>query len=151
MDSTCQASLSPRVCSNSCSLSQWAIQISHSLSPSSSPAVFIFQHQGLFQWVGSSHQVAKVLELQHENFQWIFRVDFLEDWLVWSPFSPRDSQQSSPAPQWCSKAWVLQCSAFFMVQCSHPYMTTGQTTALIIQTFVSKVCLCFLVHCPGLS
>ena len=35
-----------------------------------------FQHQGLFQWVDSSHQVAKVLELQHQSFQWIFRVDF---------------------------------------------------------------------------
>ena len=44
----------------------------------------------------SSHQVAKVLELQlqHQSFQWIFRVDFLQDWLVWSPFCPRDSQES---------------------------------------------------------
>ena len=50
---------------------------------------------------GSSHQVAKVLELQlqHQSFQWIFRVDFLQDWLVWSPCSPRNSQESPPAPQ----------------------------------------------------
>ena len=55
-----------------------AIQPSHSLSPSP-PALSIFQHQGLFHWVGSSHQMAKVLELQlqHQSFQWIFRVDFL--------------------------------------------------------------------------
>ena len=48
----------------------------------------------LFQWVGSSQQVAKVLEfqLQQQSFQWIFRVDFLWDWLLWSPCSPRDSQ-----------------------------------------------------------
>ena len=50
-----------------------------------SPPVFnLFQHQGLFQWVSSSHQVAKLLELQlqHQSFQWIFRVDFLwSDWL----------------------------------------------------------------------
>ena len=54
--------------------------------------------KGLFQWVGSYNQVAKVweLQLQHWSFQWIFRVDFLENWLVWSPCSPRDSQESSP-------------------------------------------------------
>ena len=46
------------------------------LSPSPF-ALILSQHQGLFQGVGSSHQVAKVLELQHQSFQWIFRVDFL--------------------------------------------------------------------------
>ena len=56
-----------------------AIQPSHSLWPPSSPAFNLSQHQGLFQWVSSSLQVAKVLELQlqHQSFQWIFRVDFL--------------------------------------------------------------------------
>ena len=46
-----------------------------------------------------SHQVVKVLELQlqHQSFQWTFRIYFLYDWLVWSPCSPRDSQDSSPA------------------------------------------------------
>ena len=39
------------------------------------------------------------LQLQHQSFQWIFRDDFLWDWLVWSPCSPRDSQEYSPAPQ----------------------------------------------------
>ena len=59
------------------------------------------QHQGLFQWVSSSHHIAKVLEfqLQHQSFQWICRVDFFLDWLVWSPCCPRDSQESSPALQ----------------------------------------------------
>ena len=42
-----------------------------------SPTLNISQHQGLLQWVRSSHQVAKVLELQHQTFQWIFRVDLL--------------------------------------------------------------------------
>ena len=53
------------------------------------------------QWVSSPHQVAKILglQLQHQSFQWIFKVDFLYDWLVWSPCSPRDSQESSPTPQ----------------------------------------------------
>ena len=52
--------------------------------------------EGLFQWVGSSHQVVKVLKLQHQSFQWIFTVNFLPDWLVWAPCSPRDCQESSP-------------------------------------------------------
>ena len=60
-----------------------------------------FQHQGLFKGVNSLHQVAKVLELQlqHQSFQWIFRTDFLQEGLVGSPCSPRDSQESSLTPQ----------------------------------------------------
>ena len=81
-----------------------AIQPSHLLLPPSPPAFNLFQHQGLFQWVSSSHQVAKVLEFQfqHQSFQWIFRTDFLYDGLVGSPCSPRDSQESSPTPQFKS-------------------------------------------------
>ena len=72
-------SLTPRACSNSCPSSQWSIQPSHPLPSPSPPAINLSQHQGLFQWVSSSHQVAKVLEfkLQHQSFQWIFRTDFL--------------------------------------------------------------------------
>ena len=81
-----------------------AIQPSHPLSSPSPPAFKLSQHQGLFQWVDSLHEVAKVLELrlQHQSFQWIFRTDFLKDWLVWSPCSQRDSQESSPTPQFKS-------------------------------------------------
>ena len=80
-----------------------AIQSSHLLL-SPSPALSLCQHQGLFQWVGFLHPVAEVLELQfqHQSFQWTFRVDFLQDWLVWPPCCPRDSQESSPAPQFKS-------------------------------------------------
>ena len=86
---------------------QWVyddIQPSHPLSHPSPPALSLSQHQGLFHWVCSLHQVAKVLELQlqYQPFQWIFRTDFLWDWLVWSICSPRDSQESSPAPQFKS-------------------------------------------------
>ena len=94
----------PRACSNSCPLSWWChTTISSSVIPFS-PAFNLSQHQGLLQWVGSLHQVAKVLEfqLQHQSFQWIFRSDFLQDWLVWSPCSPKDSQESSPTPQFKS-------------------------------------------------
>ena len=62
-----------------------------SLSPASLPALNLSQHQGLFQWVSSLHQVAKILELQHQLFQWIFRVDFHSDRLVWPPCSSKDS------------------------------------------------------------
>ena len=51
-----------------------AIQPSHPLSPSSPSASNLSQHKGLFQWVGFLHQVAKILELQHHSFQWVFRV-----------------------------------------------------------------------------
>ena len=81
-----------------------AIQPSHPLSSPFPPVFNLSQHQGLFQGVSSSHQVAKVLklQLQHQSFQWIFRTDFLQDWLVWSPCSPRDSQESSPTSQFKS-------------------------------------------------
>ena len=66
-----------------------AIQPSYLLSFPSPPALNLSQHQDLFQWVDSSYQVAKALELQlqHQSFQWIFRVDFLEDRLVWPPLT----------------------------------------------------------------
>ena len=55
----------------------------------------------LFQWASSLYQAAKVLELQqhYQYSQWIFKIGFLSDWLVWSPCSTRDSQESSSAPQ----------------------------------------------------
>ena len=81
-----------------------AIQPSHPLSSPSPPALNLSQHQGLFQWVSSSHQVAKGLEfqLQHQSLQWTPKTDFLWDGLVGSPCSPRDSQESSPTPQFKS-------------------------------------------------
>ena len=71
------------------------------LSSPSPPAPNPSKHQSLFQWVNSSHEVAKVLEfqLQHQSFQWTPRTDLLQNGLVASPCSPRDSQESSPAPQ----------------------------------------------------
>ena len=81
-----------------------AIQSFHSLLSPSPPAFNLSQHQGLFYGVSSLHQMAKVLEfqLQHQSFQWIFRIDFLQDQLIRSPCSPRDSQESSPTPQFKS-------------------------------------------------
>ena len=73
------------------------------LSSPSPPAPNPSQHH-LFQWVNSSHEVAKVLEvqLQHHSFQRTPRTDLLYDGLVGSPCSPRDSLESSPTPQFKS-------------------------------------------------
>ena len=69
------SSRTPEACSNSCPLSWWCHQPSHPLSSPSPPAFNLSQHQGLFKWVSSLHQMAKVLQsqLQHQSFQWIFR------------------------------------------------------------------------------
>ena len=77
---------------------------SHLILIPSPPAPNPSQNQGLFQWMNSSHEVAKVLEfqLQHQSFQWTPRTDLLQDGLVGSPCIPRDSQVSSPTPQFKS-------------------------------------------------
>ena len=81
-----------------------AIQPSHPLSSPFPPALNLSQHQGLFKWVSSLHQVAKVLDLQlqHQSLQWTPRTNLLKDGLVGSPWSPRDSRESSPTPQFKS-------------------------------------------------
>ena len=115
-----------------------AIQSSHPLSSPSPPAFNLSQHQGLFKWGGSSHQVAKVLEfqLQHQSFQWIFKTDFLcMDWL---DLLAVQGTVESLLQHHSSKASLLWCSAFFIVQLSHRYMTTGKTIALTKWTFVSN-------------
>ena len=118
-----------------------AIQPSHPLSSPSPPALNLSQHQGLFQWVSSSHQVAKVLEFQLGSFSIspssehsrliFFRMDWLD--LLAVQGTLKSLLQHS------SKASILWCSAFLIVQLSHPYMTTGRTIALTRGTFVDKV------------
>ena len=108
------------------------IQPSDRLLTPSPPAFNLSQHQGLFQWVVSSHQVAKVFELQQQSFQCIsglisFRIDCF-DLLV--------LQGTLKSVLWHhnSQASVLGCSAFFVIQFSHPYITTRKTIALALQT-----------------
>ena len=112
--------------------------------PSLPFAFNLSRHQGLSQWVRSSHQVAKVLEfqLQHQSFQWVlevisFRMDRFDLHVVHKTLKCLLQHHSS-------KASVLRCSAFFMVQPSHPYMTAGKTIALTRWTFVS-ICVCTYV------
>ena len=99
-----------------------AIQPSHPLSFSSPPAFNLSRNEGLFQWVGSLHQVVKVLELQHQSLQWLFRVDFLQDWLIWSPAAQGTLKSLLQHHSW--KASILWRSAFFMVRLSHPSLTS---------------------------
>ena len=132
-------SASPGVCSDSCPLSWWCHPaISSSVVPFSS-CLQAFAASGYFlmsqffpsggQSIGASAS-ASVLLMNIKVFPF--------DWLVWFPCSPRDSQEFSPTPQFKSinKNW---CTSFFMVQLSHPYMTTGKAIALTRRTFVNRV------------
>ena len=116
-----------------------AIQPSHPLLYPSPPTFNISQHQDLFKWVSSSHQVAKVLEfqLQHQSFQWIYSglISFRMDWL---DLLAVQGTLKSLLQHRSSKASIIQHSAFFTVQLSHPYMTTGKTKALTRQTLLAK-------------
>ena len=116
-----------------------AIQPSHPLSFPSPPAFNLSQHQGLFKWVSSSHQVAKVLEfqLQHQSFHeyWVL-ISLRMDWL---DLLAVQGTLKSLLQHHTSKASILQHSGFFMVQISYPYMTTGKTIALTIWIFVGKM------------
>ena len=91
----------------------------------SPPAFNLSQYQDLFKWVSSLHQVAKVLELQlqYQSFQWIFRTNFPYNWLVYLAVQ---GTVKSLLQHHSSKALILWCSAFFMVQLSYPYMTSGK-------------------------
>ena len=116
-----------------------AIQPSHPLSSPSPPAPNPSQRQGIFQSVNSSHEVAKVLEfqLQHQSSNEhlgliSFRMDFLDLLAAQGTLKSLLQHHSSKAP-------ILRRSAFFTVQLSHPYMTTGKTIALTRWTFVGKV------------
>ena len=127
-------SLFPTVCSNSCPLSRWC-HTTISSSVISFSCLQSSQHRGLL-WVSSSHQVAQVLEfqLQHQSSnEYSGLISFRMDWL---DLLAVQGTLKSLLQHHSSKASVLQLSAFFMVQLSHPYMTTGKTIALTRWTFV---------------
>ena len=116
-----------------------AIQPYHPMSSPSRPAFNLSQHQGLFKWVSSSHQVAKVLELSFRispSNEYSGLISFRMDWL--DLLAVQGTISSLPQHH-SSKASILWCSAFFMVQLAHPYVTTGKAIALTICSFVDKV------------
>ena len=117
-----------------------AIQPSHPLLSPSPSAPNPSQHQGPFQWVNSSHEVAKstgVSALSISPFsEHPGLISFRMDWLG---LLAVQGTLKSPLQHHSSKASILQHSTFFTVQLSHPYMTTGKTIALTRQIFVGKV------------
>ena len=93
----------PRACSNSCTSSRWCHPTSHPPSFPSLPVFNLSQRQGLFKWVSSLHQVAKMLVSASASVLPMNIQDWFPlGWTVWSHFSPRDSQESSPTPQFKS-------------------------------------------------
>ena len=119
-----------------------AIQPSHPLSSPSPPALNLSQHQGLFKWVSSLHQVAKVLEfqLQHQSSEYSNEYSGLISFRMdWSDLLAVQGTLKSLFQHHSSKASILWHSAFLIVQLSHPYITTVKTTALTRWTFVDKV------------
>ena len=130
----------PRVCSNSCPLSQWCHPtISSSVIPFSSclqsfPASGSFLMSQLFA-SGGQRTGASISVISPSN-EYSGLISFRNDWfdllaVQWTLKSLLQHHSSTVS--------ILQRSAFFMVQLSHPYMTTGKTTALIRQTFLSEV------------
>ena len=99
------------------------IQSSHPLSSPSPPAFNVSQHQSLFNLVSSSHQVATVLELRHLSYEYSQLIFFRTDWFDLVV----QGTLKSLLQHHRSKASILWHSAFFTVQLSHPYMTTGKT------------------------
>ena len=116
-----------------------AIQPSLPLSSPSPLAFNLSQHQCLFYWVGSSHQMTKYWSLSfsvspsNEHSGLIsFRINGFDLLAIQGPLKSLLQHHSS-------KASILRRSAFFTVQLSHPYMSTGKTIALTRWTFVGKV------------
>ena len=130
-------SLSPRMCSNSCPLSQWCYLTISSSATSFSSCLLPFPASGSFpmnqlfasggQSIGAS---ASILPMN------------IQDWFPWGLtglITEMSKGLLSVLQNHSSKATILWCSSFFMVQLSHSYMTTGKTIALTIWIFVSKV------------
>ena len=129
----------------------YAIQPSQPLLSPSPPAFNLCQHQGLFQGISSSHQGPKYCSFSFSTgppneYSGLIslRMDWLDLFVV-------QGTLKSPLQHHSSKASILQCSAFFIVQFSHPYMTTGKTLALTRWTFIGKIMSLLLICCLGWS
>ena len=141
--------LSPRVCSNSCPLSWWHyLTISSSAALCSSclqsfPASGSFPNSQLFPSGGQSTEASVSVLLMN-----------IQDWfpLGWTGWISLQSKGLKCLRQHdSSKASILRCSVFLMVQLSLLYMATGMTIALTMWALSAKWYLCFLIHCLGLS
>ena len=139
---TSQSFTTSGVFPNSCPSSRWwHPTISSSVSPFSS-CLSLSQHQGLFYWVAPLHQVAKNIGPKYWSFSFSIcpssecsgLISFRMDWFDLAV----QGTLKSLLQYHSSKASIFQHSAFFMVQLSHPYMTTRKTITLTVWTFVSK-------------
>ena len=110
-----------------------------SLSSPSPPALNLSQHQDLFKWASSSHQVAKVLEFSFSISPSNEHPGLISVRMDWLDLLAVQGTLKSLLQHHSSKASILLLSAFFTVQLSHPYMTTGKTIALTRWNFVDKV------------
>ena len=111
------------------------IQPSHPLLPLYPPVLNLSQNQSLFQWVSSSHQVAKYWSFRFSispSNEYSGLISFRTDWFDLAVQGSLQQHRSL-------KAWIIRHSVFFIVQLLHPYMTTGKTIALARWTFVDKV------------
>ena len=140
--SACQVSLS---ITNSRSLLrlvsiELVMPFNHVILSSPSPsALNLSQHEGLFKWVSSSHQVAKVLEFQFSKSPSNEYSGLTSSRMDWLDLLAVQGTLKTLLQHHTSKASILWCSAFFTVQLLHPYMTTGKTIALTRWTFIDKV------------
>ena len=116
-----------------------AIQPSHPLSSISPSSFKLSEHQGLFKWVSSLHRWPKYWSFSFSispSNEYPGLISFRMDWL---DLLAVQGTLKSLLQHHSSKASILRHSAFFIVQLSHPYMTTGKTIALTRWTFVGKV------------
>ena len=136
-------SLSPGACSNSCSLNQWTISepsnhlvLCHPLLLLSSifPSIRVFSNESILRisWPKYWTFSFSISPFNKCSELIAFRIDWLDLLTVQGTFKSLLQHHSSKTP-------VLQCSAFFIAQLAHSYMTTGKTIALTRQTFVGKV------------
>ena len=130
-----------------------AMQPSHLLSSLSPPAFNLSQHQSLFQWVSSSHQVAKygvsalasvLLDIPPPEYSGLisFRIDCFDLLEVQGTLNSLLQHHSLKHQFFCAQLSLWS-------NYHHPFMTIGKTIALTRQTFVGKVMFCFLVCCLG--
>ena len=141
----------PGACSNSCPWSWWCHPTMSSVVVPFSSLLNLSQHQGLFQWISSSIRWPKYWSFSFSispSNEYSGLSSFRKDWL---DFLVVQGTLNSLLQHHNSKASILQCSPFFIVQLSHPYMTTGKNIALTRWTFGLQSNVWFLLCCLGWS
>ena len=140
--------MSSGVYSSSCPLSQWCYPslCSLLLLPSIFPSIRVFSNE-LALCISWPKYWSFSFSISPSN-EYSGLISFKMDWLNLLAIQ---GTLKSLLQHHSSKASILQCSAFFLVELSHPYMTTGKTIALTLQTFLGEWCLCFLICSLGLS